>query len=118
MKEIIADTIYDLKNNSEACTLTGGMKTEDKKIVIPESNIRGKLEIFIRYFGNSDLVDKEYMENTKKIKEKNINELTYKEIGTQLTAIIRGDRFCSGLIYSKVKDGTFLKLLERLIELT
>ena len=31
-----------------------------------------------------------------------------------LTAIIRGDRFCSGLIYSKVKDGTLLRLLERL----
>lgn len=67
LKEIITDTIYDLKNNSEACTLTGGMKTEDEKIVIPESNVGGKLEIFIRYFGNSDLVDKEYMENTKKI---------------------------------------------------
>lgn len=70
--------------------------------------------MFIRCFYNSDLVDKEYTLNTKEISKKDINELTYKEIGTMLTSIIRGDRFCSGLIYSKVKDGTLLKLLERL----
>ena len=34
--EVIADTIYDLKNNSNACTLSGG-ETEDGKIIIPES---------------------------------------------------------------------------------
>ena len=112
--QVIADTIYDLKNNSEACTLYEGMKTEDRKLVIYESNPGEKLKNFIRYFYDSDLLDKEYLENEKIIKEKNISELSYKEIGTMLTAIIRGDRFCSGLIYSKVQDGTFLKLLERL----
>lgn len=99
--EIIEDTIYDLKNNPKACTF------------ITESNPGEKLKNFIRYFGTSDLLDKEYMENEKLIQEKDINNLTYKEIGTMLTAIIRGDRFCSGLIYSKVKDGTLLRLLER-----
>lgn len=112
--QVIADTIYDLKNNPEACTLYDGMHTEDRKIVIQESHLGEKLKTFIRYFGTSDLLDKEYMENEKLIQEKDINNLTYKEIGTMLTAIIRGDRFCSGLIYSKVKDGTLLKLLERL----
>ena len=114
--EVIADTIYDLKNNSNACTLSGG-ETEDGKIIISESVLGEKLKIFIRYFGESDLLDKEYMENEKLIHGKDIDELTYKEIGTMLTAIIRGDRFCSGLIYSKVKDGTLLKLLERVKEL-
>lgn len=112
--QVIADTIYDLKNNPEACTLYDGMHTEDGKIVIQESNLGEKLKTFIRFFGTSDLLDKEYMENEKLIQEKDINELTYKEIGTMLTAIIREDRFCSGLIYSKVKDGTLLRLLERL----
>jgi len=112
--QVIADTIYDLKNNPEACTLYDGMHTEDGKIVMQESNLGEKLKTFIRFFGTSDLLDKEYMENEKLIQEKDINILTYKEIGTMLTAIIRGDRFCSGLIYSKVKDGTLLKLLERL----
>lgn len=114
--EVIADTIYDLKNNSNACTISGG-ETEDGKIIISESVLGEKLKIFIRYFGESDLLDKEYMENEKLIHGKDIDELTYKEIGTMLTAIIRGDRFCSGLIYSKVKDGTLLKLLERVKEL-
>ena len=114
--EIIADTIYDLKNNSNACTLSGG-ETEDGKIIIPESVLGEKLRNFVRYFSGSDLLDKEYMENENLIKDKNIDELTYNEVGTMLTAIIRGDRFCSGLIYSKVKDGTILKLLERLKEL-
>ena len=112
--KIIEDTIYDLKNNPEACTLYDGMHTENRKTVIQESNLGEKLKTFIRYFGTSDLLDKEYMENEKLIQEKDINNLTYKEIGTILTAIIRGDRFCSGLIYSKVKDGTLLRLLERL----
>ena len=112
--QVIADTIYDLKNNPEACTLYDGMHTENRKTVIQESNLGEKLKTFIRFFGTSDLLDKEYMENEKLIQEKDINELTYKEIGTMLTAIIRGDRFCSGLIYSKVKDGTLLRLLERL----
>lgn len=112
--KIIEDTIYDLKNNPEACTLYDGMHTENRKTVIQESNLGEKLKTFIRYFGTSDLLDKEYMENEKLIREKDINNLTYKEIGTILTAIIRGDRFCSGLIYSKVKDGTLLRLLERL----
>lgn len=115
VSKIISDTIYDLKNNSNACTLSGG-ETEDGKIIIPESMLGEKLRNFVRYFYDSDLLDKEYMENEKNIKDKNIDELGYKEIGTMLTAIIRGDRFCSGLIYSKVKDGTILKLLERLQE--
>lgn len=114
INEIITDTIEDLKNNPEACTLIGGENIEDGKVTIPESMLGEKLKTFVRYFYDSDLVDKEYMENEKLIKEKDINELTYKEVGTELTSIIRGDRFCSGLIYSKVKDGTFLKLLERL----
>lgn len=114
--EVITNTIYDLKNNSNACTLSGG-ETEDGKIIMPESVLDEKLKIFIRYFGESDLLDKEYIENEKLIHGKEIDELTYKEIGTMLTAIIRGDRFCSGLIYSKTKDGTILKLLERIEEL-
>ena len=40
------DTIYDLKNNSNVCTLSGG-ETEDGKIVIPESVLGEKLKIFI-----------------------------------------------------------------------
>ena len=32
--ELIADKIYDLKNNSNACTLSGG-ETEDGKIIMP-----------------------------------------------------------------------------------
>lgn len=118
LNDIISDVIYDLYNNPEACTLTKGMKTEDGQIVLSESKLEEKLEIFIHCFSESDLLDKEYMENEKLIKEKDINELTYKEIGTKLTSIIRGDRFCSGLIYSKVKDGTILKLLERLQEIS
>lgn len=46
--EVIADTIYDLKNNSNACTLSGG-ETEDGKTIISESVLGEKLKIFIRY---------------------------------------------------------------------
>lgn len=96
---------------------TGGIKLGDGTVIHSESNPGEKLKNFIRYFYESNLLDKEYLENEKNIKDKNIDKLEYKEISTELTAIIRGDRFCSGLMYSKVKDGTFLKLLERLKEL-
>lgn len=79
-----------------------------------ESNPCKQLRKFIDYFYNSELVDKDYVQNIATLNDKDIESCSYNEICTLLTSIIRGDRFQSGLIYSKFKDETLLRLLERL----
>ncbi len=115
---ILDDTINDLKRNPDACTLTGGMKMKDETTAIYESNPGRQLSEFIKFFYDSDLVDKNYESNVAVLKNKDTDSCTYNEICSILTSIIRGDRFQSGLIYSKFKDGTLLMLLEKLKELS
>ena len=43
--------------------------------------------------------------------------MSYNEVLTKITFLIREERFCGGLLYSNFKDGTILKLLERLNQL-
>ena len=114
---ILGDTIYDLKNNPNACTLVGGTVSSDKHYIMPSSMPGKQLSEFIDYIYEKDLIDKNYMKNSEIIKNKKIKDMTYDEVITQITFILRGERFCGGLLYSNFKDGTMLKLLERLNEL-
>ena len=111
--KLLSETINDLKNNPKACTLVGGEKNTEF-IQIEKSELGEQLSIFINYMYENDLIDKNYIENDKKIEHKDINNMNYNEIITEITLFIRGERFCSGFWYSKFKDGTLLKLLERL----
>lgn len=112
---MLEDTINDLKNNPDACTTMGGATQTDGTITIPESHPGEQLKKFIAYLYDNDLTDHNYVENVEKIKDKKIEEYSYEETITALTKIIRGDRFSSGFLYSNVKDGTMLKLVEKLI---
>ena len=113
---LVKETIEDLKTNPEACTTVGGMAMADGTVVIPESMPGEKLSKFIRYLYDNDLINENYLEDRKKIEDKDISELSVDETLTELTSIIRGDRFCSSLLKAKVDDGTVLKLLENLIK--
>lgn len=113
--QLLVETLDDLKNNPDACTTFGIGAIGD--LVIQESNPGSQLKKFIEYIYDSNLLDLEYVENFKKIKDKNIEEYTYEEVLTALTKIIRGDRFISGELYNCVKNGTMLRLVERLYEL-
>lgn len=109
--QIINETIEDLKNNDKSCILVGG-ESINGVFTIPESMPSEKLEKFIKYLYDNDLLDKNYLENSKLFKNKAIEDLTLEESITRLTFFIRGDRFSSGLLKSKVDDGTILKLVE------
>ncbi|MBR3161461.1 MAG: hypothetical protein IKF19_01865 [Bacilli bacterium] len=109
--QIIDETLEELKNNSESCTLTGG-KSKEGIFIIPELIPSIKLEKFIKHLYDNNLTDKDYLENNKVCEKKAFKELTLNEAITRLTFIIRGDRFCSGLLKSKIDDGSFLKLVE------
>ena len=61
--------------------------------------------------------DYDYLENLKKIKDKDITTLTMKELETYITRIIRGEKFTEGLIASCIDDGTFKNLLKQYLKL-
>ena len=66
---------------------------------------------WIEAFHNLELLDYNYIENFKYIKNEDIEELDFDEILSYLTYIIRGERFCDGLIASNLSNGT-IELLE------
>lgn len=112
--QILNDTIDDLRNNPNACTTIGGVTSQDGTFTIPESILGEQLKKFCQYFFENGFADMQYAENYKNIQDKSIDEYTYEETLTALTKIIRGDRFVSGQIYSCFKDGTLLKIVEKL----
>ena len=111
---ILEETIDDLKNNPKACTIMGGTTLEDGVFTIPESYPGEQLHKFIQYFYENNLLDQNYLENNKSLDKKDINDMSFEEVCTKLSWIIRGDRFSSGLLYSCFEDNTILNLLERL----
>lgn len=113
--QILQETINDLKNNPNACTLYGGETSQDGVFTIPESKPGEQLTKFIRYFYENELLDQQYPDNYEKIRNKKIADYSYEETLTALTKIIRGDRFVSGQIYGCFKDGSLLEVLEKLL---
>ena len=73
---------------------------------------------WIHAFYDLELADLDYIENGNSIEDKDINSLTRDELLTKMTALIRGERFCDGLIATALEDGSLEKMSERLYELT
>lgn len=115
--KILQDTIDDLKNNPNACTLDG-MTSINETFTIAESNPSAQLSKFISYLYDNNILNQNYLNDYKLIKDKEEKNLSLEEVITKLTFIIRSDRFCSGLLKSKVADGTMLRLVERLYNLS
>lgn len=116
--KLLQATIDDLRDNPNAVELAAGMNIihEDGSTepVYCESSPSQQFSDFVGYLYEHDLIDTNYIENEKKLGDKDIAEYTQAEAITKLTYIIRGDRFCSGLIYESFKDGELLKLLEQI----
>ena len=110
--DLLNDTINDLQTNPDVCTLTKYENSEENVITIQESKPDEQLTKFIKYLYDTNKMDSNYKK--KDIESKKISEMNYEDILTKLTFIIRGDRFCSGNLYSYVKNGEFLELLLRL----
>ena len=65
-----------------------------------------------------ELADKNYSANMEKISDKDLSLLSRDEILTRMTALIRGERFCDGLIAKALRDGSLEALSVRLNEIT
>ena len=64
-----------------------------------------------------ELTDFDYGENIEKIKGKPIGQLTRDEVLTRMTWLVRGERFCDGLIAEWLENGSLEALCARLQEL-
>jgi ADP-ribosylglycohydrolase len=65
-----------------------------------------------------DIYDPDYLQNYEVTQGKDTSALTLVEIGTYLTHVVRGERFCDGHIASLIEDGVLARLLSRYLELT
>lgn len=110
---ILQEAIQELKSNPNAFKLIGG-ESDDGVHYVSASMPSPKLSEFMKYIYDNDLIDKNYLKNKERLRDKEINSMNYNEVMTEITCFLRGERFCSGFWYSNFKDGTILKLLERL----
>ncbi len=117
--DLLNDTLNDFYNNEDFCLLAETNPNDFDVITLPESVPGEQLLKFIEYLYDTDKIDKNYLrKDTKPNPSKyDIKNMSYDEVLTQLTVILRGDRFCSGMLYSSIKCGTFLNLLSRLQEI-
>lgn len=83
-----------------------------------------KIKEFIRFFLTSEYVDEDYIDSLEKRGWFNVRNMTNAvpamsgpEVLSCITAILRQERFCEGLIESHIKDGTLSLLMKRLEEL-
>ena len=87
-------------------------KNDDKSFSIPFPKYDKEVIDWIETFHNLKLLDHNYVENFNYLKDKNIEELDFYEILSYLTYVIRGERFCDGLIASNLENGN-IELLEK-----
>ena len=73
---------------------------------------------WINQFGTLNIADKDYIDNIEQIKQKNVSELTRDETLTRLTAIIRGERFCEGILAKAIESGKLEELCVHLHKIT
>ncbi len=87
-------------------------ENDDKSFSMPFPNYDKEAIDWIEAFHSLKLLDHNYVENFNYLKDKNIEELDFYEILSYLTYIIRGEKFCDGLIASNLENGN-IELLEK-----
>lgn len=112
--KILEDTINDIRYNPNAVTLLDYNDSSNTIFMAIESNPDDQLKSFMQYMYDHSFVDINYLKNYEKIRNKSIDDYSYSEVITALSNIFRSDRFISGQIYASFKDGSLLKLLEKL----
>ena len=87
-------------------------ENEDGSFTMPFPKYDKNIYDWIKAFYNLRLSDHNHVENFDYIKDKNIEDLNFDEILSYLTHIIRGERFCDGIIATNLENGT-IELLEK-----
>ena len=85
------------------------LKRNKKYIEMPYPKYNKEILKWIDDFYNLKLVEYNYTENYENYKEKIIEQLTDEELLSYLTFLIRGERFCDGLIAENLNNGIITK---------
>lgn len=88
-------------------------KDSDGSILMPYPKYSDEIYNFIEKFYELKLIDYNYLPNYEeylKYKGKDIDDLSFKEILSYITYIIREERFCEGLIASNLENGKIEEL--------
>lgn len=93
--------------------------TKDDPKHFPYVKYEKTISNFLHGFYEGDYAIKDYLDNSSEIRKsiksgKNISDLSEEELLIFLTWIIRGDRFCDGLLLNRCKDGTVYEILKGL----
>ena len=96
----------------------GGKKQPDGSITWPFPIYGPEVDEWIRLMYELELTDHDYMEHFEAIKAKSVEKMTRDEVLSYMTYLIRGERFCDGLIAGALRDGTLEALSVRLRQLT
>lgn len=95
-------------------------RTNDDLIQVPYVQYNEKIYDFIEAFYHSELVDQDYISHLRQnnyttFNISEIKNLSEDELLTLLTLIIRGERFCEGLLDAKIRNGTIEAILSALL---
>ena len=121
-KETVEKYIQAIDGKSLA-TVKGGEKNENGAIIMPWVDYDDVIIDLMDDFFESDMVDYEYRRNSegliygRECDAARIATMTRAEVGTCLTYILRGERFCTGFIKSFLDNGVLVALLQRLSEI-
>ena len=90
----------------------GIKENDDNSFSMPFPKYDKAVIDWIEAFYNLKLLDYNYVENFNYLKDKSIEKMDFYESLSYLTYIIRGERFCDGLIASNLENGN-IELLEK-----
>ena len=113
------DELIDLVKSIEKIEWIGGDvigRTEDGKEIRQWPYPIYPDGLYEALYGLLEL-DKDYIENYRKLSVPfDYDSMTIDELRTVITHLVRGERFCEGLIAEAVENGTLLKILMRIRE--
>ena len=108
--------IPQIKTTKKFGTLKGGEKEEDNTIIVPYYELDTVVLNFVEIVYKTPIMIKfdwsKWEEGKIIIKEKrNFEELDVMTLCKLITAIVRNDRFCEGVLLKAFENGTILKIL-------
>lgn len=121
-KETVEKYVQAMDGKSLA-TVRGGKKDKNGAIIMSCVDYDDVIIDLMEDFFESDMVDYEYQRNSegliygRECDAARIATMTRAEVGTCLTYILRGERFCTGIIKSFLDNGVLVALLQRLSEM-
>ena len=77
-----------------------------------------RIRTLVTAIHKDEIFDMDYMKHFELIKDKEVRSLSYCEVCTFLSYSARAERFCSGHIAMRIRDGSLKQLLSRYLELT